>query len=76
MNFTPEQKAIIQSSGNIKINAVAGSGKTSTLLGYAKERRNAGKVLYIAFNKSVKIEAERKFAAPRALSGPGLRNWS
>ncbi|NQV01517.1 MAG: hypothetical protein HQ542_02645 [Bacteroidia bacterium] len=24
MNFTPEQKAIIQSSGNIKINVVAG----------------------------------------------------
>ncbi|MEI7980997.1 MAG: UvrD-helicase domain-containing protein [Bacteroidota bacterium] len=63
MNFTPEQRAIIHSSGNIKINAVAGSGKTSTLLGYAEERRNSGPILYIAFNKSVKIEAERKFAA-------------
>ena len=62
MNFTPEQLNIIHSSGNIKINAVAGSGKTSTLLGYAKERRNAGPILYIAFNKSVKLEAERKFA--------------
>ncbi|MCK9421048.1 MAG: UvrD-helicase domain-containing protein [Bacteroidales bacterium] len=62
MNFTSEQHAIIHSSGNIKINAVAGSGKTSTLLGYAKERRNAGPILYIAFNKSVKLEAERKFA--------------
>lgn len=62
MNFTPEQLDIIHSTGNIKINAVAGSGKTSTLLGYAKERRNAGPILYIAFNKSVKLEAERKFA--------------
>ena len=63
MNFTAEQHAIIRSSGNIRINAVAGSGKTSTLLGYAKERCNAGPILYIAFNKSVKLEAERKFAS-------------
>ena len=62
MNYTPEQLSIIHSSGNIKINAVAGSGKTSTLIGYAHERRNNGKVLYIAFNKSVKLEAEKKFA--------------
>jgi len=62
MNFTAEQLAIIRSSGNIKINAVAGSGKTSTLLGYAKERKNHGKILYIAFNKSVKLEAARKFS--------------
>ncbi len=62
MNYTPEQLSIIHSSGNIKINAVAGSGKTSTLIGYAHGRRDNGKVLYIAFNKSVKLEAEKKFA--------------
>ena len=60
--YTTEQQHIINSSGNIKINAVAGSGKTSTLIGYARHRRNSEKILYIAFNKSVKLEAERKFA--------------
>jgi F-box protein, helicase, 18 len=62
MKLTPEQIAIINSSGDIKINAVAGSGKTTTLIEYAKARNNQGRILYLAFNKSVKIEAERKFA--------------
>lgn len=70
MNFTAEQLAIIRSSGNIKINAVAGSGKTSTLLGYAKERKHQGRTLYIAFNKSVKLEAAGKFSI---LELPGVR---
>lgn len=38
MNPTPEQQAIISSIGNIKINAVAGSGKTTTLIEYARTR--------------------------------------
>lgn len=37
MNFTKEQLAIINSKEHsFKINAVAGSGKTTTLLEYAK----------------------------------------
>ncbi|MBP8096936.1 MAG: hypothetical protein KAZ27_16615, partial [Saprospiraceae bacterium] len=32
MLLTPEQRSIIQSTGNIKINAVAGSGKTTTVI--------------------------------------------
>ena len=59
--LTSEQTAIIQSTGNIKINAVAGSGKTTTLLEYAKARPGE-KILYIAFNRAVKLEADRKFA--------------
>lgn len=62
MKLTSEQISIIDSSGNIKINAVAGSGKTTTLIAYAQARKNAGRILYLAFNKSVKIEAEKKFA--------------
>ncbi|MHA4811095.1 UvrD-helicase domain-containing protein [Flavitalea flava] len=58
--LTREQIAIIGSSGNIKINAVAGSGKTTTLLEYAKARPDE-KILYLAFNKAVKLEAEKKF---------------
>ena len=60
MNFTPEQKKVVSSKGDIIVNSVAGSGKTTTLLGYAKERPDA-KILYLAFNKSVKNEAIRKF---------------
>ena len=60
MNYTDEQKEIIFSEGDIKINAVAGSGKTSTLYGYAKERQDK-KILYLGFNRTVKEEAQRKF---------------
>ena len=62
MKLTPEQNAIIQSSGNIKINAVAGSGKTTTIIEYAKARPRESKILYLAFNKSVKQEAIKRFA--------------
>lgn len=63
MQFTSEQRAIIDSSGNIKINAVAGSGKTTTIIEYAASRPSNSKILYLAFNKSVKIEAVKKMAA-------------
>jgi F-box protein 18 (helicase) len=62
MKLTKEQEAIIGSSGNIKVNAVAGSGKTTTIIEYAKTRPRDSKILYLAFNKSVKTEAIRRFA--------------
>ena len=61
MDLTPEQQTIISSSGNIKINAVAGSGKTTTIIEYAKARSKNAKILYLAFNRSVKTEAVKKF---------------
>lgn len=61
--LTDEQQAIIHSTGDIRINAVAGSGKTTTLIEYAASRPAGSKILYLAFNKSVKLEAQRKFAA-------------
>ncbi len=63
MELTSEQYEIINSTGNIKINAVAGSGKTTTIIEYAKTRPKKAKILYLAFNKSVKLEAAKKFAA-------------
>ncbi len=63
MELTQEQQAIINSTGNIKINAIAGSGKTTTIIEYAKARPGTSKILYLAFNKSVKLEAIKKFAA-------------
>lgn len=61
MKLTAEQKQILKSSGNIKINAVAGSGKTTTLIEYAKKQSQDNKILYLAFNRSVKLEALEKF---------------
>lgn len=64
---TEEQRNVIDAtvSGlDVAVQALAGSGKTSTLvllakmLGkYAKEK----KILYIAFNKSVQVEASKRF---------------
>ncbi len=62
-NLTSQQSAILQSQDSIKINAVAGSGKTTTIIEYAATRPKGSKILYLAFNKSVKLEAQRKFAA-------------
>lgn len=61
MKLTAEQEDIINSRGDIKINAVAGSGKTTTIIEYAKTRPPTAKILYLAFNKSVKLEAIKKF---------------
>ncbi len=58
--LTDEQKIIINSEGNIVINAYAGTGKTTTLVEYVKHRPNIN-FLYIAFNRSVKNEAINKF---------------
>lgn len=61
MDLTRQQYDIVNSTGNIKINAVAGSGKTTTIIEYAKARPKNSKILYLAFNKSVKLEATKKF---------------
>ena len=63
MELTKEQINIINATGDIKINAVAGSGKTTTIIEYAKARPKNSKILYLAFNKSVKLEAAKKFTA-------------
>lgn len=63
MQLTAEQQAIIQSNHHLVINAVAGSGKTTTLVEYARSRPAGSKILYLAFNKTVKTEAIQKFTA-------------
>ena len=60
--FTPQQEAIVASVTDIRINAVAGSGKTTTLIEYAASRPAGSRILYLAFNKSVKLEAIRRFS--------------
>lgn len=63
LSLTSEQQRILRSTGDIKINAVAGSGKTTTMIEYAKSRPAGSRILYLAFNKTVKLEALRKFEA-------------
>lgn len=63
MQLTEEQQHVLATNGNLVINAVAGSGKTTTLIAYAKSRPANSRILYLAFNKTVKAEAMQKFAA-------------
>lgn len=63
--LTDEQAAITNADGSIKINAVAGSGKTTTIIEYAAARPPGARILYLAFNKSVKLEAGHKFRERR-----------
>ncbi|MDA3615554.1 UvrD-helicase domain-containing protein [Polluticaenibacter yanchengensis] len=61
IQLTREQEEILATNRDIVINAVAGSGKTTTLIEYAKSRPANSKILYIAFNSSVRKEAVEKF---------------
>ena len=60
MKLTKEQEEIINSDKlSFKINAVAGSGKTTTLLEYAKKNSHL-KILYLAYNKSLQVSLQGK----------------
>jgi len=59
MNITQQQKDILESIKqykNIKINAFAGTGKTTTLK-LISQTYNSKKILYLAFNSAIKNEA-------------------
>lgn len=59
--YIPEQQAIIESpESSIKVKAGAGTGKTTTLIGYSDARRNK-QFLMLAFNKAIQMEAEKRF---------------
>ena len=66
MSYTPSkyQKAIFEfietGSGNAVINAVAGSGKSSTLVDSLKKIDSSKSVLFLAFNKSIVEELKIK----------------
>lgn len=60
---TEEQKAIIDSPAeSLVVNAFAGTGKTTTLVEFAKARPDK-RMLYLAFNKSVAEETRGRFPA-------------
>ncbi|KAM8740706.1 F-box DNA helicase 1 isoform 2-T2 [Acanthopagrus schlegelii] len=64
IHLTSEQQQIlshdIQPDHVVKIVAFAGTGKTTTLVKYAEQRPHL-RFLYVAFNKSVASEAQRRF---------------
>ena len=63
MNLTKQQKEILESVQkykNIKINAFAGTGKTTTLKLISQTYPNK-KILYLAFNSAIKNEAMTLF---------------
>jgi DNA helicase-2/ATP-dependent DNA helicase PcrA len=65
MNFTAEQQAIfeaIKNKTNLIINAVAGSGKTTTIVEGLKYIPSDKSVLFLAFNKSIEKELTHKLA--------------
>lgn len=60
MTLTTQQELIINAKEeSFKINAVAGSGKTTTLLEYAKKNSHL-KILYLAYNKSLQLQLQDK----------------
>lgn len=65
VNFTPEQEAIFQfvrnGHGNAIIDAVAGAGKTTTIMECARYVPNQRDALFCAFNRSIAAEIKSKF---------------
>lgn len=61
MEPTEEQKAILKASGRvIRINARAGTGKTTTLRMLSNEHSDK-EILYLVFNKKAREDAQSKF---------------
>ncbi len=64
IRLTQEQKKIVacdlRPGESLKVIAFAGTGKTSTLVEYTRARPGM-RFLYVAFNKSVQLEAAEKF---------------
>lgn len=61
MWLTDEQRLVVASNSEaLRVVAFAGTGKTSTLRAYAEARPDM-RFLYLAFNRAIKQEAEKKF---------------
>ena len=74
MPLTEEQRFVVGSDAPIlKVNAVAGSGKTTTLLEFAAHHPRF-KILYLAYNKSVAVEMRDKGQGTGPWQPDGLHN--
>ena len=54
---------ITKSDGNAVVNAVAGSGKTTTLIEAVKLIEAGKSILFLAFNKTIKQEIQQRVIA-------------
>ncbi|MDP9439133.1 MAG: AAA family ATPase, partial [Actinomycetota bacterium] len=66
MILTQEQERIVAAAAggdHMKVKAYAGTGKTSTSVAMSERALGAKRVLYLAFNKSIATEAQRKMPA-------------
>lgn len=65
VTFTPEQETIFnfvrQGEGHGIIDAVAGAGKTTTIMECARFAEDPSRVLFCAFNNSIAREIDKKF---------------
>jgi F-box protein 18 (helicase) len=59
--MTTQQQAIIETQTDMRINAVGVSEKTTTLVEYARNRPAHQRGLYLAFNRTVRQEAQTLF---------------
>jgi len=63
--LTKEQKDIIFSKEDrVKVSALTGSSKSTTLYYYAKEHKFS-KILYLVYNKSMQLESEKMFKSQK-----------
>lgn len=53
-------EAVAQSTDNLAINAVAGSGKTTTIVESAKLMQPGDRVVFLAFNKHITVELQNR----------------
>lgn len=61
LQLTPEQSLIVHSSVDVLlVQAFAGTGKTSTLIEYARANPHL-RILYLAFSKAIQLEAAKRF---------------
>lgn len=61
VSYTDEQRAIIECDAPVVLgNAKAGTGKTTSAIGFAHARPTK-RLLYMAFNKPIQLEAEARF---------------
>lgn len=69
--MTHEQYSVINSDIGVgeylKINAFAGTGKTTTLIAYTEARPHK-RFLYLAYNKAIQQDAERRYLLRKSLS--------
>jgi len=82
MKPSPYQKAIFDfiknETGSLIVEAVAGSGKTTTIVGALKKIDSNKRIIFCAFNKSIKLELEERvptYVTVVTLNGLGHRAW-